>query len=274
MKTRFAIGSRIKLTGFIVLMTFLTGIRSIHAQTKTVGFIPASIEEVDVAFPLYKKWNLSGQADIQLVTQGAYTNKNYFAYAQRFVVRPWIVYSGFKNMKLWLGYSRNQKYAIAEAGNPEILERRLIVMGTFAQALPKGSMYQQVRFETKFFDDQNGIHRTIPRIRARFGVNHFLNQRKAKPLFKSPNISYYTELMLKFAPSDYAPNNFDIFRESIFYSAGITNQMHFLAGFIAQLQQRSSGKQFDIYYGPVLSFKFNITPKQRETFDDVDGGAD
>lgn len=33
-----------------------------------LGFIPASIEEIDVAFPLVKKWKLEGQMDVQLVT--------------------------------------------------------------------------------------------------------------------------------------------------------------------------------------------------------------
>jgi hypothetical protein len=37
-------------------------------------------------------------------------------------------------MKLWLGYSRNQKYEIEEAGNYETLERRVILMGTFFPA--------------------------------------------------------------------------------------------------------------------------------------------
>jgi hypothetical protein len=240
----------------------------------TFGFVPASVEEFDVAYPLIKKWNLSGQTDFQMVTQGAYSNGNPFAYVQRTVIRPWIVYSGFKNMKLWLGYTHNHKYEIEEAGNYETIEQRLTLMGTFSQNLPKGSLFEQVRFETKFFDDKNGIHRTVPRIRGRFGVNHFLNQHKDHPIFLSPNISYFSELMLKFAPEDYAPNNFDIFREQVYYSAGITQNLHFMIGVIAEIQQHTNGTQFDIYYGPVFSFKWNITPKQRETFDEVDGGAD
>ncbi len=103
----------------------------------TIGFIPASISEVDVAFPSIEKWNLSGQADMQLVTQGAYTNGNPFEYTQRKVIRPWIIYSGFKNMKLWLGYAHNQKYAIEEAGNYKTLENRIIVMVTYTQEMPK-----------------------------------------------------------------------------------------------------------------------------------------
>ncbi|MDH7461899.1 DUF2490 domain-containing protein [Chitinophagaceae bacterium 26-R-25] len=250
---------------------------SMYAQSPppyTMGFIPASIAETDVAFPLYEKWHLSGQADLQLVTQGAYTNKNPFAYAQRFVVRPWIVYSGFKNMKLWLGYAHNKKYEIKEAGNYETLEQRLIVMGTYSQNMPKGSIFEQVRFETKFFDDRNGVHQTVPRLRARFGVNHFLRQSSEKPLFQAPNISYYTELMLKFASKDYAEEHFDIFRLSVYYSAGITPNLHFLAGIIGQMQLRTNGTQFDVYYGPMVSLKYTIKPKERETFDSVDGGAD
>lgn len=240
----------------------------------TFGFIPASISEADIAFPLYEKWHLTGQADFQLVTQGSYLTKNPFAYVQRAVFRPWISYAGFKNLKLWLGYAHNKKYEIKEAGNYETLEQRLIIMGSLAQVMPKGSMFEQVRFETKFFDDKNGVHRTIPRIRGRFGVNHFLKQGGKKPIFKAPNISYYTELMLKFAPKDYAKENFDIFRLSVYYSAGITQNIHFLGGIIGQMQLRTNGTQFDVYYGPMVSLRYSIKPKARETFDNVDGGAD
>lgn len=239
-----------------------------------LGFIPASVNEIDVAFPLVKKWDLSGQTDVQLVTQGAYTNKNHYAYVQRFVFRPWLVYSGFKNMKLFVGYAYNHKYEIKEAGNPDILEQRLIIMGTYAQVMPKGSMFEQIRFETKFFDDKDGIHRTIPRLRGRFGVNHFLRQRANHPIFKSSNISYYTEIMFKFPSKDYASSRFDIFRESVYYSAGVTTNLNFLVGIIAQIQQSTSGTKFDVYYGPTLALKWNFNPKQRETFDSVDGGGD
>lgn len=261
--------------GFLLLFCAVF-IQIVKAQDApySIGFIPASIEEGDIAFPIYEKWHLSGQADFQLVTQGAYTNGNPFAYTQRVVVRPWLIYSGFKNIKLWLGYAHNQKYAVEEAGNYETLENRLIVMGTFSQDMPKGSIFEQVRFETKFFDDRNGVPQTIPRLRARFGVNHFLRQTKEKPIFLAPNIGYYTELMLKFASKDYAEEHFDIFRLSVYYTAGITPNIHFLAGIIGQMQLRANGNQFDVYYGPMVSVKYSITPKERETFDSVDGGAD
>ncbi|PZF74874.1 DUF2490 domain-containing protein [Taibaiella soli] len=245
-----------------------------QAAPYTMGFIPASIEEVDVAFPLYQKWHLSGQVDGQMVTQGAYSNSNPFAYVQRAVARPWIIYSGLKNMKLWLGYAHNKKYEIAEAGNYETLEQRLIIMGTLTQPLPKGSLFEQVRFETKFFDDRNGEPQTVPRLRARFGVNHFLAQHSKKPWFQSANISYYAELMLKFPQPDYANSHFDIFRMSVYYSAGITPNLHFLIGGIGQMQLRTNDTQFDVYYGPLLSFKYNFVRQVRETFDNIDGGAD
>lgn len=265
------IKNRISVLFFIICQPF------VYAQLDapyTMGFIPASISEGDVAFPIYDKWHLSGQVDFQLVTQGAYNITNPFEYTQRVVVRPWIIYSGFKNMKLWLGYAHNQKYAVEEMGNYKTLENRLIIMGTYTQEMPKGSLFEQVRFETKFFDDRNGVPQTIPRLRARFGVNHFLRQTKEKPLFLAPNLGYYTELMLKFASKDYAEEHFDIFRLSVYYSAGITPNLHFLAGIIGQMQLRTNGNQFDVYYGPMLSLKYSIRPKERETFDSVDGGAD
>lgn len=258
----------------LILIFSINEISNAQSAPYSIGFIPASIEEADVAFPLYEKWHLSGQVDLQLVTQGAYTNGNPFEYTQRKVFRPWLIYSGLKNMKLYLGYAHNQKYEIEEAGNYKTLENRLIVMGTFSQNMPKGNIFEQLRFETKFFDDRNGVPQTIPRLRARFGVNHYLRQSAAKPIFLAPNIGYYTELMLKFASKDYADEKFDIFRLSVYYTAGITPNIHFLAGCIGQMQLRTNGTQFDVYYGPMFSLKYTVTPKERETFDNVDGGAD
>lgn len=266
--------SLLNKTFLLFCCIILSQVSKVQDAPYTMGFIPASISEVDFAFPLIEKWHLSGQADLQLVTQGAYTNGNPFEYTQRKVIRPWIIYSGFKNMKLWLGYAHNQKYAIEEAGNYKTLENRLIVMGTYTQEMPKGSIFEQVRFETKFFDDRNGNHQTIQRLRALFGVNHYLRQSKEKPIFLAPNIGYYTELMLKFASKDYADEHFDIFRLSVYYTAGITPNIHFLAGVIGQMQLRTNGTQFDVYYGPMVSLKYSVKPKERETFDSVDGGAD
>lgn len=259
----------------LAIFTVLPGV--LHAQSDPkyqLGFIPASIEEVDVGFPLINKWKLSAQVDVQTVTQGAYSNGNPFAYMQRFVLRPWIIYSGLPRMKLYLGYARNKKYEIKEAGNPEILERRLIVMGTYSQEMPKGSIFEQVRFETKFFDDKNGVDQTIPRLRARFGVNHYLNQHRENAFFKSPNISYYAELMLKFASKDYSEQHFDIFRMSAYYSAGLNDNLHLLAGIIGQLQIHASGNAFDIYYGPIVALKWNFIRQKRETFDYISADAD
>ena len=261
--------SGIFLLVFWVLILFTPKNLSAQSEPKyELGFIPASIGEIDLAFPLVDKWKLSGQVDLQIVTQGAYTNSSHFAYVQRFVVRPWLIYSGLKHMKFFVGYARNQKYEIEEAGNPEILERRLVLMGTYIQNMPRGSVFEQIRFETKFFDDQNGIKRTIPRLRGRVGVNHYLPQ-KENPIFTSQNISYYTEIMFKFPSKDYAEERFDIFRQSVYYSAGVTENLHVLVGILGQLQLRSNGHQFDVYWGPTLAFKWNFQHKERETFDMV-----
>jgi len=80
--------------------------------------------------------------------------------------------------------------------------------------------------------------------------------------------------MLKFVSDDYAPDNFDILRESVYYTAGITPNLNFLAGIIAQMQLRTNGTQFDIYYGPMIALRWNVVPKHRKTFDNVDAGGD
>ncbi|MDR6760285.1 hypothetical protein J2Y38_000464 [Flavobacterium sp. 2755] len=145
--------------GFLLLFCAVLQIVKAQEAPYSIGFIPASIEEGDIAFPIYEKWHLSGQADFQLVTQGAYTNGNPFAYTQRVVFRPWLIYSGFKNIKLWLGYAHNQKYAVEEAGNYETLENRLIVMGTFSQDMPKGSIFEQCVLKPNFLMTETEFHR-------------------------------------------------------------------------------------------------------------------
>src|SRR6185436_21127509 len=133
-----------KIKKAIIILFSIISQSIVYAQQDapyTMGFIPASITEGDIAFPIYDKWHLSGQVDFQLVTQGTYESTNPFEYTQRKVIRPWIVFSGLKNMKLWLGYAHNQKYALAEMGNYETLENRLIVMGTYTQEMPKGSLF-------------------------------------------------------------------------------------------------------------------------------------
>lgn len=104
-KLRLAIGVLLLSTGLILLPQDL----SAQSEPKyNLGFIPASIAEVGLAFPLVDKWKLSGQVDIQTVFQGAYTNSNPFAYVQRFVLRPWLIYSGFMHMKFYAGYAQNK----------------------------------------------------------------------------------------------------------------------------------------------------------------------
>lgn len=236
---------------------------------KTITFVPASVEEIDVAFPLIDKWKISAQADVQMVTQGASTNSNPFAYVQRSVIRPWLIYNGLKHMKLWVGYSHIKKYEILEAGNPESVESRLTIMGTYAQSFAKGNMFEQIRIEERFID-QGRVHHNYPRIRARWGVNHYLHQGNNHGWFIAPNISYYAELFLKFAPESYSRQHYDMFRESVFYSAGLTQNLHFLIGIIGQLQLNAAGTNFTTYYGPIFTFKYNVAKKKRETFDAVD----
>lgn len=80
--------------------------------------------------------------------------------------------------------------------------------------------------------------------------------------------------MFKFPSKDYAENRFDILRQSVYYSASLTENLTILTGIIAQMQLRTNGTQFDVYYGPTLAFKWNFKPKVRETFDMVNRGQD
>ena len=77
------------------LLLFIVGVAA-NSQAQDTGysfvFIPTSIQEVDLAFPL--KGNCSTQIDLQTITQGAQLgqNDNPFAYWQRIHFRPWLQY--------------------------------------------------------------------------------------------------------------------------------------------------------------------------------------
>ena len=40
------------------------------------------------------------------------------------------------------------------------------------------------------------------------------------------------------------------------------------------MQLRKNDTHFDIYYGPMVSVKYTVKPKERETFDSLDGDSD
>lgn len=256
------------LYGVIILISFPG--RSSAQAPYGLGFIPESINEIDIESPRHEKAKISGELDAQFSTQGDEHTNNPFAYAQHVFIRSWIIYSGFPHMKLWIGYSGIQKYAIKETNTPESKEQRLTIMGTYAQKLPKGTMFEQLRYEQQFLYDSKGIHRSIPYVRGRFGLNHYLRQGSARPFFLAPNISYYTELSLRFAPKEYAPDAFYFLRQRLYYTAGITQNIHLLLGIEGKIQLSNSASNFTIFYGPIATLKYTVTRKLRETFDSVD----
>jgi len=80
--------------------------------------------------------------------------------------------------------------------------------------------------------------------------------------------------MFKFLSKEYAKNRFDILRQSVYYSASLTENLTFLTSTIAQMQLLTNGSLFNVYYGPTLALKWNFKPKVRETFDMVNSGMD
>ncbi|WP_268033826.1 hypothetical protein [Algoriphagus sp. PAP.12] len=80
--------------------------------------------------------------------------------------------------------------------------------------------------------------------------------------------------MFKFPSKDYAKSRFDIFRQSVYYSATVTDNLTVLTGIIAQMQLRTNGTQLDVYYGPTIALKWNFKPKVRETFDMISNDID
>ncbi len=100
----------------------------------TVKGIPATIEELDLDFPLSNE-KFRTQIDAQIVTQGTYTINNPYRYLQRVHIRPWLHYNGIENVQLSAALGFIRKFDVAETGLKKSVEIRLTGMATITQPI-------------------------------------------------------------------------------------------------------------------------------------------
>src|SRR5262245_7119526 len=243
-------GQRYRLVfGFLLLVT-LPIVSHGQGTDYTFRGIPATIEELDLAFNLRGKF--TGQLDFQTVTQGAYLgeNNNPFAYWQRFHVRPWVQYHPSKTVLLAASVSYMKRYSIPPIGARRADEWRVTLMANFTQPKEWGSIYEQVRGEVKNNKKEGDDFWThVPRIRGRFGAN--FNVKKEH----DQKIATYTEIMFKHQEHT---KGLDIFRIFGGYSWTFNTKWSMTVGLIAQWQLKSSGRDFDVYFGPSFSARYTF----------------
>ena len=223
-----------------------------QAQSPDYNFrgIPATIEELDLAFPLKGKY--TGQLDIQTVTQGAYlgVNNNPFAYWQRLHFRPWLQYHPNKTVLLATSLSYMKRYAIPPTGAKRGDEVRFTVMANFTQPKRWGSLYEQVRGEIKNNRKDGTPGWThVPRVRLRFGQNFNVKEERQQKIVS------YAEIMFKHQAHT---KGFDIGRVFGGYSLAFNPKLALTAGFILQWQLKSNGTDVDVYFGPSVAMRWTF----------------
>ena len=247
-----AMGKMLESSLLVILMLLFPAALTVRAQGTDYEFrgIPATIEELDLAFDIKGKW--TGQVDLQTVTQGAYlgVNNNPFAYWQRAHIRPWLQFHHSKKVVVAGSVGYMKRYAVPPQNNKRGDEIRVTLMGTFTQPQSWGSFYEQVRGEVKNNKSDGSTDWThTPRFRFRLGQNIKLKEDHNQTLV------VYEEIMVKYKKHSKA---FDILRFFGGYSYTKNEKWSFTAGFITQLQLNRNNTNVDVYFGPSVGVRYHF----------------
>jgi hypothetical protein len=246
--------------GMILLM--LGASNCIRAQNYDFRGITNSINEFDTAFPI--RGNFSGQVDAQIATQSAYIdqNANPFKYVQRYHIRPWIFYNGFKNTQLGFSTSYQHKFDVPAVGAKHSDEVRVTFMGTFTQPQSFGSIYEQVRVEIRNVRDSGGDWSHFPRFRLRFGQNIDIERRE-----KKRRLVMYQEIAFKAREDQKAVDSVRVFFGHLYRP---TPRLAITTGFLTQAVLKSNGRDVDVYFGPKISVKYTFGKQKPRKQSDED----
>jgi len=232
---------------------------SVQAAGQSYGFrgIAAIKEEFGLVFPI--RGGVSGQVDFQLYTQSddVKVNANPFRYVQYIHIRPYLHYNGFKNIQVSFSPSYMRRFAIPSFGTGASDEFRLTGMATFTQPQRFGSVYEQARVELRNTRDDAGSWSHVPRFRFRFGQNFDL----AKESIKKHRIAAYEEILFKYRKGSKA---FDSVQLYIGYGFNPRPDVMMSAGFLTQMQLKSSGRDFDFYFGPSVSVRYTLGKRKTD----------
>ncbi len=242
-----------KNIGWIVCMCLFGCMYKLQAQDYDLSFMPAMKSGIKISFPLSAKF--SGEIDVLNARQDNRAGANFFKYDKYLMGNFWLTYAGVKNVKLSVIYSNKEKFEVPEVASSRKNESRFTLLGAFTQPFKQLSVFEQLRIETRFFEDGKGVSRSFPRVRLRLGSARQFN---AGSLLHSQAITYYSEVSIKFPPKDFAANHFDFFTQTCYYTAGISKSIAIDAGAFGQLQLKPNGKKFYMNYGPQLYLKYSI----------------
>lgn len=230
----------------------LFGISALSAQT--LDPLPGFVQDVSAQYPLPKAWSL--ELETQLGTQGNATDLNPFAYSHGLQSRLWFHYDGVRHTTLTAGTAYISYFTVPESSYYRHPEWRFTVMDTLKQALPGGSLYEQIRGELLNFRDNHGAVQHLPRVRFRFGQNLHLGEGGSR--LSKPYIGLYQEAIVQFPKPAYSHVAFVSAR--FFAGSGfrVGSRAEVLLGLKAEAEVSSSGSTVTLFYGPAFSVEYNF----------------
>jgi hypothetical protein len=194
----------------------------------------------------------SFEQQIQAATEANSSGGSPFAYWHGVQIRPWFHYDGIPNTTLTGSAGYIDYFNVPGTSDYKHTEWRVTAMGTLKQILSKGSLYEQLRFESLNFRDSHGGPQHLPRLRFRLGENLYLGEGSYRPY-----LGFYEEAIVQFPEPSYSNVTFEGAR----FFAGYGFEWRatgILVGFRAQGEVSTSGSTITLYYGPVISVEYNF----------------
>jgi hypothetical protein len=228
-------------------------LRLLAAQS--VNPTPGSIQDIATQLPLPDQFLFEQQ--FQSGTQGGSSNGNPFAYGHAAQVRPWLHYDGLPNTTITGSVSYIYYFTVPGTSFYRHPEWRVTILGNLRQKLSGSSLYEQIRFELLNFRASNGDVQHLPRVRLRFGQNLYLSEGPSKPY-----LGVYEEAITQFPRPSYSGVHFQGARFFAGYGCDFRKRTSLLIGFKAEAEVSSSGSTVTLFYGPVFSVEYSLTPRK------------
>jgi hypothetical protein len=129
-------------------------------------------------------------------------------------------------------------------------------MGTTTQPKSWGSLYEQGRFELRNIKTEGTTDwQTVPRVRFRFGQS--FNAGKSN---WEPRIPLYEEILFKYQEHTKGLDSVRFFGG---YGFNPAQEWAVTLGFILRYQLQSSGRDFDVFFGPSFEVNYQLgKPRQ------------
>jgi hypothetical protein len=218
---------------------------------------------------------ISGKLRWEIYLQGRLQNRdahslNAFAAPQFVSYWPWLTYSIRPTLRVGfspVGYFRSWLLIAdpAEANRQPISELRVAARLDQEQRFRRFSYTNRYSLERRWRDlGNNGVYLPNWRVRYQARIDVPIRAAWVKYLF---NLTAFDEVFLQFGKA--VRNNPNVFDQNRIYvggTYGLTKNIRASLGYIYQVQQRNSGKEFDhanVLFG-VLTFDNLLTPFRRK----------